>query len=444
MRNTWITIFLFAISIQLAAAQWVLEPHVTTANLWKVKFVDRDNGWIIGQYFNRSGIIRSYAYRSSILKTTNAGASWSEQVLDDCILSDIEFVNPMIGWAAGVTRGRSGLLYKTGDGGMKWDVADSNAAGFRYVSIHFLDDLQGWVGGWNDTASIVLRTSDGGTTWQRSIHQGIDINDLFFLDPLTGWIVGQDGSVRKSTDGGMTWQTVLRVPDPINPGGFSPLRRIQFVDPMHGYAVGGISGGETKLWSSNGGTTWNVVSKAPGSSLHGVWFIDANNGWTVGGANAGLTIQRTIDGGQTWAKQNYPVLGRGVGYFEDITFVSPSEGWIVGDSGTVLKTTSGGGAITGIGDTPEAGAPTEFQLGQNYPNPFNPTTTISFSLPSVSFVSLRVFNALGKEVSTLLLEELPAGIHFRQWDAEGLPSGVYFYRLHAGSFLETRKLILLR
>ncbi|MCR4439494.1 MAG: T9SS type A sorting domain-containing protein, partial [candidate division KSB1 bacterium] len=93
---------------------------------------------------------------------------------------------------------------------------------------------------------------------------------------------------------------------------------------------------------------------------------------------------------------------------------------------------------------PETGLPIHFSLGQNFPNPFNPATTISFSLPSKSFVILKVFDALGREVSTLISEELSAGMYARQWNAAGLPSGVYFYRLQAGSFVETKKLVLLR
>jgi hypothetical protein len=88
--------------------------------------------------------------------------------------------------------------------------------------------------------------------------------------------------------------------------------------------------------------------------------------------------------------------------------------------------------------------PTHFSLEQNYPNPFNPATTITFALPVKSFVSLKLFDALGREVETLLEEELSAGTYSKQWDASGSPSGVYFYRLQAGSFVETKKLILLR
>ena len=97
-------------------------------------------------------------------------------------------------------------------------------------------------------------------------------------------------------------------------------------------------------------------------------------------------------------------------------------------------------------DGKEAGnaIPITYELEQNYPNPFNPATTISFSLPSRSFVSLKVFDALGREVSILLAKELPAGTYSLQWNAVDLPSGVYFYRLQADDFIETKKMILLR
>jgi hypothetical protein len=88
--------------------------------------------------------------------------------------------------------------------------------------------------------------------------------------------------------------------------------------------------------------------------------------------------------------------------------------------------------------------PSEFILSQNYPNPFNPTTTVSFSLPYKSFVSIKIFDLIGRDVATIVLEELSAGSHSRQWNSEDLPSGVYFYRLQAGSFTETKKLVLLR
>jgi hypothetical protein len=88
--------------------------------------------------------------------------------------------------------------------------------------------------------------------------------------------------------------------------------------------------------------------------------------------------------------------------------------------------------------------PQSFGLGQNYPNPFNSSTTISFSLPSKSYVLLKVFDMMGREVATLVNEELAPGNHSRQWNASNIPRGIYFYRLQSGSFTETKKLLLSR
>jgi hypothetical protein len=88
--------------------------------------------------------------------------------------------------------------------------------------------------------------------------------------------------------------------------------------------------------------------------------------------------------------------------------------------------------------------PAELFLEQNYPNPFNPSTTIEFLLPQASFVTLKIYNLLGKEVATLIAEKLPAGKHQRVWEAKGLASGVYVCRLEAGEFVQSRRLVLLR
>ena len=88
--------------------------------------------------------------------------------------------------------------------------------------------------------------------------------------------------------------------------------------------------------------------------------------------------------------------------------------------------------------------PKIFSLRQNYPNPFNPSTTISFDIPLDSYVSLKVFDMLGREVATIISEKLTAGTYTHVWNASSLTSGVYFYRLNAGSYAETKKLLLLK
>jgi hypothetical protein len=88
--------------------------------------------------------------------------------------------------------------------------------------------------------------------------------------------------------------------------------------------------------------------------------------------------------------------------------------------------------------------PNTFRLYQNYPNPFNPTTTIEFSIPKSEFVTLKVYNILGEEVAMLVSERLSAGKYKYDWDAGDLTSGVYLYRIQAGDYVESKKMVLLR
>jgi hypothetical protein len=99
---------------------------------------------------------------------------------------------------------------------------------------------------------------------------------------------------------------------------------------------------------------------------------------------------------------------------------------------------------TGIENSSSQALPKRIVLYQNYPNPFNPSTSISFSLPRKIFVSLDIFDILGRKVATIVSEQMPAGNYVQYWNASGFPSGVYFYRLKAGAYTETKKLLLLK
>ena len=105
--------------------------------------------------------------------------------------------------------------------------------------------------------------------------------------------------------------------------------------------------------------------------------------------------------------------------------------------------------LTGVCDIPPFAANgieglNEYKLSQNYPNPFNPVTTIKYQFPERGFVTLKVYDVLGNEVATLVNEEKPAGGYEVEWNASDLPSGIYFYRMRAGNFIDTKKLILLK
>lgn len=99
------------------------------------------------------------------------------------------------------------------------------------------------------------------------------------------------------------------------------------------------------------------------------------------------------------------------------------------------------GIATGIKEEP---VPEKFYLSQNYPNPFNPTTAISYQLSADSYVTLKVYDVLGRQVTTLVNQKMQAGVHKVDWNADSYPSGVYLYRLSAGNFVETKKMLLVK
>jgi hypothetical protein len=107
--------------------------------------------------------------------------------------------------------------------------------------------------------------------------------------------------------------------------------------------------------------------------------------------------------------------------------------------GAYVETYSPTSAEENIGGTPSS-----FELFQNYPNPFNPSTAISYALSTASFVSLKVMDLLGREVETLVSEQMDAGAHIVHWDASRVPAGVYFIRLRAGNASQTKRAVLLK
>lgn len=96
-------------------------------------------------------------------------------------------------------------------------------------------------------------------------------------------------------------------------------------------------------------------------------------------------------------------------------------------------------SIAGINEIPE-----KYSLSQNYPNPFNPSTVISYNLAEGNFITLKIYNELGKEVSTLVNERQNAGSYSISFDGSNLPSGLYYYKLESGGFVDTKKMLLIK
>lgn len=199
-----------------------------------------------------------------------------------------------------------------------------------------------------------------------------------------------------------------------------------------GNIFAGTGGGGVFLSTTNG-DTWSQTG------LRNTWVhslaINSTGNLFAGTRYDG--IFRSGDNGNNWTQTN---SGFTANFASCIA---------INDGGYVFVGTLGSSVFRSVGSTTsvkESGEniPTKFSLSQNYPNPFNPTTTIEYSIPRASLVKMQVYDILGREVATLINEVKSAGTYTATFNAANIPSGVYFYRLQAGSFTETKKLILLR
>jgi hypothetical protein len=166
--------------------------------------------------------------------------------------------------------------------------------------------------------------------------------------------------------------------------------------------------------SSNNGSTWQKVKS----------YTGVQSAWTA----QSLDITAYSNG-----TQNLKVRFRLTS--DDFT---TADGWYVDD----IKLTSYNSVVTSI--DPNINTPERYSLSQNYPNPFNPSTSIAYAIPVKELVRIKIFDMLGKEIAVLVNEVKQAGSYAVNFDASGLSSGIYYYRLESGSFTETRKMILVK
>ena len=210
------------------------------------------------------------------------------------------------------------------------------------------------------------------------------------------------------------------------------LRGVSFTDSDNGTVVGA---GGTILRTTDGGITWQSQTSGTTEWLNEVIFTDSDIGTVVG---ASETILRTTDGGTNWTSQTSGTTGILFG----VSFTDSYNGTAVCDNGTILRTTNGG--VSFVEEEEIDVIPTEFLLSQNYPNPFNSSSVIRYSVPQSSDVVIKVFDILGNEIETLVNEEKTVGTYEITWTADNLPSGIYLYQLRAGSYVQTRKMVLMR
>ncbi|MBK9334558.1 MAG: T9SS type A sorting domain-containing protein [Ignavibacteria bacterium] len=407
----------------------------------------------------------------------NPPGAWYQQSLPNIgnrNIVDITFLDSLNGYAISSIASDTSLILKTTNGGNNWWIANRQNS-FIMTSIEFIDGSTGFVGGTN-----LIRTTDSGISWN-SIYPFIFSNDLSFINQDTGWYVDSEGllgGVFRTTNSGINWT------HQVNLGGNNPTH-IYMYNKDTGYVAG-----TTLYKTTNSGIDWLQI---PGGGFGDMYFINATTGWKCYGP-----MQKTTDGGLSW--QNIPlppksdtlplsrvisfsninadtiwavgsvgVIGssaRGVIYLTTnggttwsyqlpdisinifrylyIQFVNKNIGWSYGVATGVHTVTGGDTTITNI-INPINETPENFKLFQNYPNPFNPKTIISFQLSVTGFIIIKVYNALGTEIETLVNQKHSAGSYNVRFDGNNVPSGVYFYSLFIeGVKTDTKKMLLIR
>ncbi|QQS36376.1 MAG: T9SS type A sorting domain-containing protein [Ignavibacteriales bacterium] len=402
---------------------------------------------------------------NGIWKTTDGGASFVNQTPGigsaTSIWYELEFADADNGYASG----SSGSLVKTTNGGTPDGMGTSIIYGMHVFDAQNLIIAGG--------SSLVSRSTDGGATFTplTAPSPSTTLYTVYFLDHSVGFVGGTSGRAWKTTDGGFTW-TLLTT------GTTQAIIDFKFLNNDKGW-MGGWTG--TMLYTTDGGNSWTDASRF--NSIGDVQYMTIANGllWTCGEAgnilrgyadasvpvellsfnaavsgntvqlnwqtaselnNSGFDVERKLSGEQ-FEKIGF-VLGRGT--TSDLTNYSFIDENILGGTVTYrLKQIDFDGTSKYSNEVMvDVISVFEYALEQNYPNPFNPVTNISYTIASQSKVLLKIYNSIGEEVVTLVNGVKEPGRYAVSFDAASVSSGVYFYKLQAGDFVSTRKMVLLK
>ena len=364
-----------------------------------------------------------------------------------------------------------GAFLRTTNAGMNWQV--TQFPNYSADAISFLNDNTGYMSCWYPGYSNIFKTTNGGITWVRKDSSILSNFIVKFYDYNTGMIAAKYGYSRKTTDGGERWtnltKTFWREPQSLcclnentwlvadggtdlyktTDGGNSwakisfpdmPLKSLYFINSTTGYSAASTNypfmGKFYK--TTNSGNNWTLICSI--ASLYvtsNLTFVNENTGYICGTGVAGEVL-RTTNGGYNWSMQSPRTT---YSFFHAVYFINAWTGFVGDADGIIYKTTNGGSVFVNNISTE---IPKAYSLSQNYPNPFNPATTIKFAIPKSSLVKITVYNLLGKEIETVVNEYLQAGTYQTQWDATKYSSGMYFYRITAGNFTNSKKMLLIK
>lgn len=391
-----------------------------------VFFIDSSFGWAVSPIYH-------------FLKTTDGGARWEKAPIDinNTVFHEyvkVQFINRNTGWILNGAR-----VAKTTNSGQNWfSIYDTTSYSGIFNDMHFFDENNAIV----SSGSFLLRTSNGGNSWYRQYvdFQDRSIKKIKFMNNSTGWLVvnasfSLPSAVYKTTNSGQNWIPIFNTDNDISD--------LHFLDNNKGWIISqewNITSFGVLNYTSNGGETWSRLipnsSYYPGFSK--VYFKDENTGWIVGYSQ----LFTTTNGGNSWSVNS--IMSD---WISDIFFLNGNTGWITSGGGNILKTTNSGGLASSEGILQTI--PEIYILHQNYPNPFNPITKIKFDIPYIGQrhafdTKIIIYDMLGREITTLVNEQLKPGSYEVNWDGTGFASGVYFYSLITTDYVETKRLVLLK
>jgi photosystem II stability/assembly factor-like uncharacterized protein len=385
---------------------------------------------------------------AGIFKSTDVGITWfnSSSGLSHESVNAIA-VDPVSGNLFAATYN---FKFRSTDNGASWQQVHGQGA--TAIECNSRGEIFAGYGG------AVYHSTNSGTSWLFTFVTGVEAiadiatdGDTVYLATGVGSGFGTSAGVYRSTNNGSTYNAFNNGLTNLN----VTCLAIQQPNPLMGLnelTCGDVEAGTTTGVQRNSGGAWNQTSvqSTPVENIEEA-YVDAIAGLVVltqllFGLNGDCQYDVYGQPNQWYEPKDVEIVAEAP--FSLMNLSTPSLAKGTGTSSVCLVGTNGGGIERGTNiftSSPESrNTPATFSLQQNYPNPFNPSTTIKFELPTAGHVSLKVFDVLGREVSTLVNEQMQAGSYKRTFDAGGLTSGVYFYRLQTSDLVQTKRLILLR
>lgn len=417
-------IFLSFSTITAQVTGWEVKNCGKDLFLTDVFFLNADTGWMAG-----CGYSNDVSY-GLIMNTTDGGASWTTQDSSDTYLNAIQFTDKDHGWAVGWRDSEYyGAVHYTSDGGNSWILKDS--CKYDLDNVFFVNVDTGYAVGGARSQTTVLKTIDAGENWVELDAWGGHMYAVYFLNGSEGWMAGERGAVLKTMDGGETWEnSYVDV-------GQGNVRSLFFLDQDTGWIVG-----DSHMYKTiNGGESWESLLEDISCSYIDCHFFNANSGWVCGDQNFKALLMFTSDGGENW---QLPVSMANLSTFRALFFINDSTGWCAGGDGTILKTKPEG--IVSVYGRESTGneALDHSGLQQNFPNPFSTTTHISYSVSVFGQVSLIIYNMQGEEVKILLNGRQAAGKYTLTFDGSELATGIYYYRLTDSGKSAVKEMVIVR